>query len=99
MKRDTIFVSYARKDGASRDELIQHLEVILGDPPSIRIFADSSIDVGDKWHARIITVRPRKMPAGRLRSQWNRRFSRDAGAISGLPVALSRRLSSYREAV
>ena len=40
MKRDTIFTSYARSDEAIRGELIRHLEVILGDPPSIRIAHD-----------------------------------------------------------
>lgn len=46
--RDTIFISYAREDSASRDELLKHLKVILGQPPAIPIFADSSIDVGEE---------------------------------------------------
>ena len=52
--RDTIFISYAREDSASRDELLKHLKVILGQPPAIPIFADSSIDVGEEWRDRIV---------------------------------------------
>jgi hypothetical protein len=54
MERDTIFISYASEDLASRDELLKQLEVILGRPHEIPIFADSTIDVGEKWHARIV---------------------------------------------
>ena len=54
MQRDTIFVSYAREDSASRDALLKQLEVILGQPPRIPIFADSSIDIGEEWRQRII---------------------------------------------
>ncbi len=53
MSRDSIFISYAREDKSSRDELLKHLGVILGEPPAVRVFADTSIDVGQEWSERI----------------------------------------------
>jgi flagellar biosynthesis GTPase FlhF len=53
MQRDTIFISYSRADSSGRDALVKHLEVVLGKPPRIRIFADTSIETGEEWRNRI----------------------------------------------
>ncbi len=53
MQRDTIFVSYSRADSSGRDALVKHLEVVLGKPPRVRIFADTSIETGEEWRNRI----------------------------------------------
>ena len=39
-ERDTIFISYAREDSASRDELLKQL-LVIDKPPDIKVFADS----------------------------------------------------------
>jgi hypothetical protein len=53
MKRDTIFISYSRADSSGRNALVKHLEVVLGKPPRVRIFADTSIETGEEWRNRI----------------------------------------------
>ncbi|MEM7311235.1 MAG: SUMF1/EgtB/PvdO family nonheme iron enzyme [Planctomycetota bacterium] len=56
MKRDTIFVSYSRScasDIACRDELVRHLEIVLGFGSELRVFADPRIEIGEEWERRI----------------------------------------------
>ena len=53
MPRDSIFVSYSRLDKEICSQLVDHLQGILGDPPSVRIFADTSIETGEEWLDRL----------------------------------------------
>ena len=52
MPRDTIFVSYARSDASARNALVKQLEVALSGT-GLRLFADSSIEIGEEWKDRI----------------------------------------------
>ncbi|MEM7311254.1 MAG: toll/interleukin-1 receptor domain-containing protein [Planctomycetota bacterium] len=53
MKRDTVFISYSHADSESRDELVQHLEVVLDPSSGLRVFADTAIETGEEWRRRI----------------------------------------------
>lgn len=52
--KDTVFVSYSRKDADKRDELVAALEQELAEVPALRLWADTQIQPGEEWEREIV---------------------------------------------
>jgi predicted acylesterase/phospholipase RssA len=51
--KDTVFISYSRRDAQTRDELVATLENELADLPALRLWADTQIKPGEEWEREI----------------------------------------------